>query len=118
MKLYLKGSMQPTNPRSLAGDKGSYFENGCADLAGQDCSGSRLFELHIHLWQYGRPQPRTMSIQEHLVRKAAWLASRSQRRRAAKRARQDEGQDGQDEEQERQDEEQEEQDGEVILHPQ
>ena len=58
-----------------------------------------------------------MSIQERLVRKAARLASRSQRRRAAKRARQDEGQDGQDEEQERQDEEQEEQDGEVIPHP-
>ena len=55
-----------------------------------------------------------MSIQERLVRKAARLASRRQRRRAAKR---DEWQDGQDEEQERQDEEQEEQDGEVIQHP-
>ena len=109
MKLYLEGSKQPTIPRSLARDQGFYFEHGCADRAGQDGSGSRLFELNVHLWQYGRPQPRTMSIQQRLVRKAARLASRSQRRRAAKRARQDEGQDGQDGEQEQQDEEQEEQ---------
>ena len=84
MKLYLEGSTQPTIPRLLARDHGAYFEHGCADRAGQDGSCSRLFELNVHLWQYGRPQPRTMSIQQRLVRKAARLASRSQRRRAAK----------------------------------
>ena len=68
MRLYLEGSVQPTIPHSLAGDKAAYFEYGCADRAGRDGigSGSRLFEINVHLWQYGRPQPRTMSVQERL----------------------------------------------------
>jgi hypothetical protein len=72
MRLYLEG-VQPTIPHSLAGDKAAYFEYGCTDLAGRDGigSGSRLFEINVHLWQYGRPQPRTMSVQERLDRKEA-----------------------------------------------
>jgi hypothetical protein len=70
MRLYLAESVQPTIPHSLAGDKDPYFEHGCADRAGRSGigSGSRLFEINVHLWQYGRPQPRTMSVQERPFR--------------------------------------------------
>ena len=63
MKLYLEGSTQPTIPRLLARDHGAYFEHGCADRAGQDGSGSRLFELPLPGQQHGlaslaaRPAP-------------------------------------------------------------
>ena len=91
MRLYLEGSTQPTIPRSLARDKAAYFEHGCADRGGRDGvgSGSRLFELNVHLWQYGRPQPRTMSIQERLYRQAARFKLVA-KRRTGKRARRDE----------------------------
>ena len=35
MRLYLAGSEHPTIPHSLAGDKDTYFEYGCADRAGR-----------------------------------------------------------------------------------
>ena len=91
MRLYLEGSTQPTIPRSLARDKAAYFEHGCADRAGHDGvgSGSRLFELNVHLWQYGRPQPRTMTIQERLDRQAARGMQAAAKRRARKRTRRD-----------------------------
>ena len=81
MRLYLAGSVQPTIPHSLAGDRDAYFEYGCADRAGRSGigSGSRLFEINVHLWQYGRPQPRTMSVQERLDRKAARMTCRAPR---------------------------------------
>ena len=89
MRLYLEGSTQPSIPRSLARDKAAYFEHGCADRGGRDGvgSGSRLFELNVHLWQYGRLQPRTMSIQERMDRRAARCELAAKRRRG-KRARQ------------------------------
>ena len=40
MRLYLAGSVQPTIPHSLAGDKDPYFEHGCADRAGRSGIGS------------------------------------------------------------------------------
>lgn len=95
MRLYLAGSAQPTIPHSLAGDKRPYFEHGCADRAGRSGigSGSRLFELNVHLWQYGRPQPRTMSVQERLDRKEARLRVSHEKRKETmarnKRSRQD-----------------------------
>ena len=95
MRLYLAGSAQPTIPHSLAGDKRPYFEHGCADRAGRSGigSGSRLFELNVHLWQYGRPQPRTMSVQERLDRKAARMTATCEQRKETrarnKRSRQD-----------------------------
>ena len=92
MPVYLEVSIHPTIPHLLARDMNTYFEHGCADRAGVDGvgSGSRLFELNVHMWQYGRQQPRTISVQERLDRKAARLAGAAKRRRAAKRARHDE----------------------------
>ncbi len=60
MRLYLEGSVRPTIPHSLAGDKDAYLEYGCAHRPGRDGIGLG-----------SRPQPRTMSVQEPLDRKAA-----------------------------------------------
>jgi len=90
MRLYLNGSTEPTIPHSFAGDKDTYFKYGCADRAGCIGTGSMLYELNVHLWQYGRPQPRTMSVSERLERKAARKAASMEARsarRLAKRAR-------------------------------
>ena len=96
--LSMKGS-QPICPwhvwASNTGDKDAYFEYGCADRAGRSGigSGSRLFEINVHLWQYGRPQPRTMSVQERLDRKEARLRVSHEKRKETmarnKRSRQD-----------------------------
>ena len=69
MKAYLKGSDSPTIPNSLAHKKG-FFRHGHADRPGTQHGGSRLFMLNVHMWQYGRPQPRTISVQERHARLA------------------------------------------------
>ena len=47
-----------------------------ADRPGTQQGGSRLFVLNVHMWQYGRPQPRTISVQERHARlKKARLVS-------------------------------------------
>jgi len=88
MKLHLDGSTAPTIPHSLAGDKDTYFEHGCADRPGHSGigTGSLLYELNVHLWQYGRPQPRTISVRERLERQAARVAAAMEKRSAARRA--------------------------------
>jgi hypothetical protein len=63
MKAYLGGSDSPTIPSSLAHQKNAYFRHGHAHRAGRQHEGSRLFMLNVHMWQYGRPQPRTISVQ-------------------------------------------------------
>ena len=53
-------------------------------------SGSKVFELNVHLWEFGRPQPRTMTVLERMERVAKANAARSEKRVAtwaAKRAR-------------------------------
>ena len=40
-------------------------------------SGSRLFEVNVHLWQFGRPQPRTESIGERMERVKAAEAAKA-----------------------------------------
>jgi len=75
MRLYLNGSIQPTIPHSFAADKDTYVKYGRADRAGCIGTGSMLYELNVHLWQYGRPQPRTMSVRERLERQAARKAA-------------------------------------------
>ena len=89
MRLYLQGSEEPTIPHSFARDRAVYFEYGCADQAGRDKvgSGSLLFELNVHLWQFGRPQPRTMSagmsVAERLKRQETIrVAARASKKRA------------------------------------
>jgi hypothetical protein len=69
--MYLAESVQPTIPHSLAGDKDLCFEHGCADRAGRSGigSGSRLFEINVHLWQYVSPGVLCKS-------RGAWTAKR------------------------------------------
>jgi hypothetical protein len=67
MKAYLKGSDSPTIPNSLAHKK-DFFRHGHADRPGTHHGGSRLFMLNVHMWQYGRPQPRTISVRERHAR--------------------------------------------------
>ena len=40
---------------------------GTADQRGSEGTGSSLFEVNVHIWQFGRPQPRTMSVSERLA---------------------------------------------------
>jgi hypothetical protein len=37
---------------------------------GVEGGGSPLFMLNVHMWQFGRPQPRTMSVQERQAYRA------------------------------------------------
>ena len=54
MKAYLEGSDSPTIPSSLARHGQVYFRHGHADRAGSSKgTGSRLFMLNVHMWQYG-----------------------------------------------------------------
>jgi hypothetical protein len=87
MRLYLEGSNEPTIPHSYAPDKDAYFRRGRADRAGKDNvgTGSLLFELNVHLWQYGRPKPRTMTVRERWERQEKRFAAAAAARR--KRAR-------------------------------
>ena len=64
MKVFLEGSNSPTIPSSLAQQKNTYFLRGHANRAGAEVGGSQLFMLNVHMWEYGRPQPRTMSVEE------------------------------------------------------
>ena len=56
MRVYLGGSCAPTIPHSFAGQKQRYFKRGCADQAGANGvgSGSMLFEVNVHLWQFAK----------------------------------------------------------------
>ena len=90
MRLYLQGSTEPTIPHSFAQNKELYFEHGCADRAGRRNvgTGSRLFEPNVHLWQFGRQQPRIMSVSERLQRKQdrqRVSAARKQHKRTGRR---------------------------------
>ena len=64
MKAYLRGSRSPTIPASFAPHKHSYFRHGHSDRNGAEGGGSQLFMLNVHMWQFGRPQPRTISVQQ------------------------------------------------------
>jgi hypothetical protein len=47
-----------------------YFKHGHADRNRVEGGGSPLFMLNVHVWQFGRPQPRTMSVQERQAYRA------------------------------------------------
>jgi hypothetical protein len=64
MKVYLGGSSSPTIPSALSQHKQAHFRYGHADRNGNEGSGSPLYMLNVHLWQFGRPQPRTISVEE------------------------------------------------------
>ena len=67
MKTYLEGSSAPSIPFSFARYKDRHFKHGTADRSGSEGSGSRLFEVNVHMWQFGRPQPRTLSVSERVA---------------------------------------------------
>ena len=78
MKAYLAGSSSPTIPSEFSRFKQVYFKHGHADRSGVQGGGSPLFMLNVHMWQFGRPQPRTFSVQQRQAsrekaRKAAYL---------------------------------------------
>jgi hypothetical protein len=86
MKVYLEGSDSPTIPSSLARFKQPYFRHGHADRASSSKgTGSRLFMLNVHMWQYGRPQPRTISVEERHAKlaKARQVSGQKRERRKA-----------------------------------
>ena len=64
MKTFLCGSSAPTIPYKFSRLKLAYFKHGHADRNGREGSGSPLFMLNVHLWQFGRPQARTISVQQ------------------------------------------------------
>ena len=85
MKAYLEGSDSPTIPSSLARHNHVYFRHGHADRAGSGKgTGSRLFMLNVHMWQYGRPQPRTISIEERHAKLARTRQVAGQKRERRK----------------------------------
>ncbi len=63
MKAYLHGSMSLTFPASFAPHKQFYFRHRHSDHNGAEGIGSQLFMLNVHMWQFGRPQPRAVSVQ-------------------------------------------------------
>ena len=81
MPCHLAGSSAPTIPHSMARERSRWFKHGSADRAGHVGSGSKVFELNVHLWEFGRPQPRTLTVRERMERvakaKAAAVAKRA-----------------------------------------
>jgi hypothetical protein len=72
MKAFLCGSSLPMIPYQLARFKNLYFKHGNADQNEVEGCGSPLFMLNVHMWQFRRPQPRTISVQERQTRAENW----------------------------------------------
>ena len=68
MRTFLEGSSASTIPFPLSQFKDRSFNYGAAGTEG---TASSLFEVNVHIWQFGRPhcqwQPRTMSVSERLA---------------------------------------------------
>ena len=64
MKAYLCGSSMPTIPQEFSHHKQAYFKYGHADRNGREGSGSPMFMLNVHMWQFRRPQARTIPVQQ------------------------------------------------------
>lgn len=86
MKLYLEGSSAPTIPHSFAGQRQRHFQYGSADKAGTKGvgSGSQLFEVNVHLWQFGRPQPRNETVDQRMQHVKACEIARANKRAATR----------------------------------
>jgi hypothetical protein len=69
MKAYLCGSPLPTIPRALSHLKQTHFRHGHADRNGRKGTCSPLLMLDVHMWQFGRPQPKTISVQQRRANK-------------------------------------------------
>ncbi len=64
MKVFLCGSSSQTILSALSQQKQAYFRFGHADQNGNEGSRSKLYMLNVHLWQFGGPQQRTISVEE------------------------------------------------------
>ena len=80
MKTYLCGSSSPTIPHEFSHHKQAYFKYGHADRNGREGSGSPLLMLNVHLWQFGRPQARTISVQQRHANKERAQKAANQKR--------------------------------------
>ena len=80
MKAYFCGSSTPTIPRAFSHYKQTYFKYGHADRNGMEGSGSPLFMLSVHMWQFWRPQARTISVQERQANKELAKKAANQKR--------------------------------------
>ena len=80
MKTYLCGSSSPTIPYEFSHHKQAYFKYGHADRNGREGSGSPLLMLNVHLWQFGRPQARTISVQQRHANKERAQKAANQKR--------------------------------------
>ena len=54
MRTYLEGSSDPTIPFSFARYRGRHFKYGTEDRRGTEGTAGLLFEVNVHIWQFGR----------------------------------------------------------------
>ena len=89
MPCFLEGSCHHTIPHSFGGHD---LQGAKADTRQGSGNGSKLYEVNLWLWRYGRGQPRKMSVAEALSRRQEhWADARRKgtdtrrRRKAARR---------------------------------
>ena len=74
MPCYLRGNPTPTLPHSFRDRDGAK-----ADTSLGRGNGSRLYELNLWMWRYGRGQPRKVNVEEAERRRREQLCERGQR---------------------------------------
>ena len=74
MPCYLRGNLTPTLPHSFRDRDGAK-----ADTSLGRGNGSRLYELNLWMWRYGRGQPRKVTVEQAEQRRRERTHERSQR---------------------------------------
>jgi hypothetical protein len=59
---FVAGNTQPTIPHGFARSGRATLGAGAADTRSDSGNGSRLYELNLWMWRYGRGQPRKVSV--------------------------------------------------------
>ena len=86
---FVRGKRTPTLPHSFGNHQGAV-----ADSRNGAGNGSRLYEVNIWMWRYGRGQPRRVTVAEaELQRKAAISDARRRAADTMKRRREERGED-------------------------
>jgi len=62
-----RGIKRSHHPILLCTIQGQTCQIGTADQRGSGGTGSTLFEINVHIWPFGRPQPQTMSVSDRLA---------------------------------------------------
>ena len=78
MPCYLRGNPTPTLPHSFRDRDGAK-----ADTSLGRGNGSRLYELNLWMWRYGRGQPRKVNVEEAERRRREQLSRCERGQRAA-----------------------------------